>query len=141
MTPNKSWFEDLDEQVSDSVLLGNNKSCKIIAIGSVRFKLHDGAERVIKNVRLVPDLKRNLISLSEFDKQGYVFKGENGVLKVLKGSMIFMKGMQKNGMYSLIGALVMGSAATVSVIRLSKTELWHRRLGHMSERGLTELGK
>jgi len=90
----------------------------------VRFKLHDGHERVIKNVRLVSDLKRNLISLSEFDKQGYVFKGENGVLKVLKGSMIFMKGMQKNGLYSLIGALVMGSAATVSVIRLSKTELW-----------------
>ena len=107
----------------------------------MRFKLHDGAERVIKNVRLVPDLKRNLISLSEFDKQGYLFKGENGVLKVLKGSMIFMKGMQKNGMYSLIGALVMGSAATVSVIRLSKTELWHRRLGHVSERGLIELGK
>ena len=61
--------------------------------------------------------------------------------RVQKGSMIFMKGMQKNGMYSLIGALVMGSAATVSVIRLSKTELWHRRLGHVSERGLIELGK
>ena len=141
MTPNKSWFEELDEQVGVSVLLGNNKSCEITGIGSVRFKLHDGAERVIKNVRLVPDLKRNLISLSEFDKQGYVFKGENGVLKVLKGSMIFMKGMQKNSLYSFIGEVVMGSTTVVSVKRLSKTELWHRRLGHMSERGLIELGK
>jgi len=52
----------------------------------VRFKLHDGAKRVIKNVRLVLDLKRNLISLSEFNKHGYVFKGENEVMKVLKGS-------------------------------------------------------
>ena len=86
----------------------------------MRFKLHDGAERVIKNVRLVPDLKRNLISLSEFDKQGYVFKGENGVLN---GSLIFMKGIQKNGMYSLIGEVVMGSVAAVSVKRLSKTKL------------------
>jgi len=73
MNPNKSWFEDLDEQVSDSVLLGNNKSCKITAIGSVRFKLHDGTEIVINNVRLVPDLKRNLISLSRFDKQASYF--------------------------------------------------------------------
>ena len=76
----------------------------------LRFKLYDGVERVINNVRLVPDLKRNLISLSEFDKKGYVFKGENEVLKVLKGSMIFMKGMQKNGLHSLMGEVVMGSA-------------------------------
>jgi len=132
MTPNKSWFEELDEQVGGSILLGNNKSCKITRIGSVRFKLHDGAKRVIKNVRLIPDLKRNLISLSEFDKQGYVFKEENGVLKVLKCSIIFMKGMQKNGLYSLIGEVMIGSAVAVSVKRLSKTELWHRRLGHIS---------
>ena len=70
-----------------------------------------------------------------------MFKGENGVLKVLKGSMIFMNEMQKNGLYSLIGEVVMGSAVAVFVKRLSKTELWHRRLGHISERGLIELGK
>ena len=34
MTPNKSWFEELDEQVGGSVLLGNYKSCKIIGIRS-----------------------------------------------------------------------------------------------------------
>ena len=56
MTPNKSWFEELDEQVSGLVLLGNKKSCKITGIRSMRFKLHDGAERVIKNVRLVPEI-------------------------------------------------------------------------------------
>ena len=43
----------------------------------LRFKLYDGVERVINNVRLVPDLKRNLISLSEFDKKGYVFKSKS----------------------------------------------------------------
>ena len=89
----------------------------------MRLKLYDGAERVIKNVRLVPNLKRNLISLSEFDKQGYVFKGGNEVLKVLNGSMIFMKGTKKNGLYSLIRQVVMGSVAVVSIERLLKTEL------------------
>jgi len=49
--------------------------------------------------------------------------------------MIFMKGVQKNGMYSLIGEVVMGSAATTSIKRFSKTELWHRRLRHVSRRG------
>ena len=55
--------------------------------------------------------------------------------------MIFMKGMQKNGLYSLIGEVVMGPVAIVSVKRLSKIELWHKRLGHVSERWLIELGK
>ena len=55
--------------------------------------------------------------------------------------MIFMKGMQKNGLYSLIGEVVMGPVAIVSVKRLSKIELWHKRLGHVSERGLIELEK
>lgn len=75
------------------MLLGNNKPFKITGIGSVRFKLHDGTERVIINVRLVPDLKRNLVLPSEFDKMGCVFKGERGILKVLKGSMVIMKGV------------------------------------------------
>ena len=73
MTPNKNVFEELCEQDGGSVLLGNNKACKIAGIGSVRFKLHDESIRLLTEVRYVPDLKRNLISLGEFDKKGYVF--------------------------------------------------------------------
>ena len=51
------------------VLLGDNKPCKIEGIGSIRFKFHDGAERILTEVRYVPEMKRNLISLDEFDKK------------------------------------------------------------------------
>lgn len=39
---------------------------------------------------------------------GYSFKAENGVLKVMKGSLIIMKGIRKNGLYSLQGSTVVG---------------------------------
>lgn len=66
MTPKKEVFEELCEQDGGSVLLGSNKAFKIVGIGSLRFKLHDESIRLLIDVRHVPDLKRNLISLGAF---------------------------------------------------------------------------
>ena len=71
MIPNHLWFQQF-------VLLSDNMSYKIIGIGTIKFHLHDITERMLKEVRYVPSLKRNLISLSELEKKGYVFKGERG---------------------------------------------------------------
>ena len=111
MTPNKPWFEKFTELQGGSVLLGNNKPCKIQGIGSIRLKLHDGIEKIIQDVRYVPDLKRNLISLGELDRKGYLFRDENGTLEVMKDSRIVMRGVRKHGLYSLEGEVVVGSVA------------------------------
>ena len=42
-------------------MMGNNVVCKIIEIGNIRLKLYDVTIRELKQVRFVPDLKRNLI--------------------------------------------------------------------------------
>ena len=95
MTPNRMYFEEFQKLEGGSMLLGSNQSCKITGIGAVRFKFHDGTERLLKDVRHVPDLKRNLISFGELDKGGYVFRGENGILKITSGSMVVMRGIKK----------------------------------------------
>lgn len=120
-------------------MLGNNKSCKILGIGSVRIKMFDGMERLLQGVRFVPELKRNLISLGTFDQNGFVFKAEGGILKHLKGALVVMKGRRNNGLYSLIGCTIIGSVAFTSTQHMDKAQLWHRRLGHVSEKGLIEL--
>lgn len=51
----------------------------------------------------MPDFKRNLLSLGMLDQAGCSFKGEGGVLKTCKGSMVIMKGIRKNGLYRLQG--------------------------------------
>ena len=140
MTPNISCFdEEFSDQAERLVLLQNNKPCKIAGIRSIRFRLYDGVERLLIEVRYAPNLKRILISLGELDKKGYVFKGEQGLLKAVKGSMVVMKGIKKNGLYSLEGDIVIGSTTSISEKLVSKTELWHMRLGHVSEKGLIKL--
>lgn len=94
---------------------------------------------ILQEVRFVPDLKRNLISLGVLDQLGYCFKSENGNPRVTKGSMVVMKGVRMNGMFFLLGSTVIGSVSLVTKTDMAKT--WHLRLGHVSERGMSILHK
>ncbi|KAH9679155.1 hypothetical protein KPL71_026007 [Citrus sinensis] len=140
MCPNKNLFTNYETCDGGIVVMGNDSSCRVVGRGSIRLKMFDGMIRELRDVRHVPDLKRNLISLGMLDKTGCLVKLESGTLKVLKGSMVVMKGNMSNGLYVLQGSAVIGDVA-VSNQKLNKTMLWHMRLGHMSERGLIELSK
>lgn len=54
--------------------------------------MFDGKFWTFGEVRHVPTLNRNIISLSTFDSKGYKYTGEGGVLKVSKGSRVVLKG-------------------------------------------------
>ena len=76
MYPNRNWFST-NETVSKSVvLMGYNSSCRIAGIGAVRIKMFDGVVRTLDDVRHVPDMKRNMISLSTLDSKRYKYTGE-----------------------------------------------------------------
>ncbi|XP_062086297.1 uncharacterized mitochondrial protein AtMg00300-like [Humulus lupulus] len=54
--------------------------------------------------------------------------------------MVTMRRELRHGLYILQGDIVIDSTA-VSTQIIDKTEMWHKRLGHMSHKGLLELGK
>ena len=54
--------------------------------------MFDGIIRTLTDVRHVPYLKRNLISLSTLDLNGYKFIGKGGVIRVSRGAFVVMKG-------------------------------------------------
>ncbi|KAH9648352.1 hypothetical protein KPL70_025549 [Citrus sinensis] len=58
--------EDLQRD-GGKVMMGNNAICKVIGMGNVSLRLHDGTTWELREVRYVPDLKRNLISLGITD--------------------------------------------------------------------------
>ena len=43
--------------------MGDNHPCNIEGMGTVRIKMEDGMVRELKEVRYIPQLKRNLISV------------------------------------------------------------------------------
>lgn len=103
--------------------------------------MHDGMERLLKEVRYIPKLKRNLISLVMLNQSDCTFKSEYGTLKVAKGSLMVMKGIIKNGLYTLVGKTIIGEASPVQNRMEDKVLLWHRRLSYDSQQGLQELEK
>jgi len=81
-------------------------------IGTVCIKMFDGIVRELKEVRYVPQLKRNLISVGALETLGLVVSIRDGVLKMTKGSIVVMKGVRRNNLYYLKGSIVTGQVET-----------------------------
>lgn len=139
MTPMRDWLFDFDSSSGGKVLMGNNQSCRVEGTGSIRLKTEDNTVKILKEVRHIPDLKINLISLGVFDKAGYNYRAQCGVIKIHKGIMMVLKGKLINGLYVLQAETVTGEAEPVQ--SESEVDLWHKRLGHMSQTGIQELCK
>ena len=71
--PNRAWFQTFNQTNGGKVLLGDNKACTIAGIRMIKLGLEDESERILWEVRYVPNLKRNLISLEGFDREGCSF--------------------------------------------------------------------
>nr|GFA67652.1 retrovirus-related Pol polyprotein from transposon TNT 1-94 [Tanacetum cinerariifolium] len=101
MTPRLDLFFDFLECDRGRVLLGDNRECKIRDIGKVRLQLKDRSSFVLHNVRYIPELKRNLISLGTLEKEGYTVNLQSGKIKVINGSRIVLSGTQGIIVYTL----------------------------------------
>ena len=95
--------------------MGNNVSCKVASVGTIKIRMFDGVVKTLGNVRYVPNLKRNFISLRTLDSKGYRYTGEGGVLKISKSSPVVMKGHKKiANLYVMQGSVVTGYAVIAS---------------------------
>ena len=52
--------------------MGDDHTCNVEGIGTVHIKMFDGIVRESKEVRYVPQLKRNLISICALKTLGHV---------------------------------------------------------------------
>ena len=68
-------------------------------IGTVRIKMFDGIVRELKEVRHVPQHKWNLIFVGALKTLSLVVSKRDGVLKMIKGSMVVIKGVRQNNLY------------------------------------------
>ncbi|KAG8501173.1 hypothetical protein CXB51_003270 [Gossypium anomalum] len=89
MSPNRDWFTTYETVSESVVLMGNNASCKIAGVGTIKVKMFDG-----------------------------VITAESGVFKDFQGSLVVMKGQRKTAkLYVLQGSTVTGDAAVASFLQ------------------------
>ena len=137
----KEWFFNFTELDGGVVYLTDNQPCKIAGIGSISLKNHDGSTRVLTDVRYIPKLEKNLISLGTLESKGFTIIMQNGILKVVSGALVVMKGIRRNNLYLYQGSTAVGTAVAVSEVDkvAEMSRLWHMRLGHAGERSLQTL--
>src|SRR4051812_5652504 len=80
MMPNKDWFHSYMSVDSDSVLMDNDASCKVTEIENIKIKMFDGMISMLGNIRHVPNLRKNLISLGTLDGNENTCRSESGIM-------------------------------------------------------------
>ena len=89
-----------------SVVMDDDRPRNMEGICTVHIKMFDGMVRELKDVSYVPQLKRNLISVGALKALGLEISIRDGVLKMVKGSIVVLKGVQHNYLYYLKGSTV-----------------------------------
>ena len=70
--------------------------------------MFDGMVRKLKKVRYVPQLKKYLISVGVLEALGFEISIRYGVIKMIRGSMVILKGVRCNNLYYLKSCTIIG---------------------------------
>ncbi|GKV11764.1 hypothetical protein SLEP1_g22987 [Rubroshorea leprosula] len=84
-------------------------------------------------------MRMNLLSAKALDEEGYTHYFGNGSWKLTKGSLVVAKGRACCSLYKT--HMKMCGAQLNTVEDEASPNLWHKRLAHMSEKGLQLLAK
>jgi len=109
---NMDWFSNFEKLDGCSVIMGDDRPCNMEGIGTVQIKMFDGMIQELKEVRYVPQLKRNLIYVGTLKTLGLEVSIKDEILRMIKGSMVVLKGVRWNNLYYLKGSTVTGQVAT-----------------------------
>ena len=124
--------------------LRDDKPYAITSIGTIKNQLHDGVVRTLYDVRHIPDMRKNMIFLGTLHANGFNYRFDNDkeILRVTKGVLTMMKEKRTmKNIYKLLRKIVVDGVVVVESDHDNCTKLWHMRVGHLSECGMTEMHK
>jgi hypothetical protein len=137
-TPHRKHFLDYVQGDFGQVHLGNDAPCKIVGMRKVKIKQRNVNQWLLKGVRHVPNLMKNIISIGQLKSEGCISIFTNKAWNVTKGSLVIAKGEK-------VGTLYLCTGNTDSSISLASigvdTTLWNHSIGHMNENGMNILQK
>ena len=115
--------------------LANGEALDVVGRGDVWIILPNGSVWLLQKVKHIPDPGRNLISVGQFDDEGHARLFFGGTWKVTKGDMVLACGRKTGTLYMTSIPRDIIAIAEAS----ADASLLHRRLGHISEKGMKML--
>ena len=137
VTPRREFFSSYTPGDFGTLKMGNDGLTKVIGVGEVSLKTESGTSLLLKDVKHALDIRLNLISIGKLNDDGYYSHEGDGKWKLTKGSLVVAKGMKHSSLYVLQAKISNGMCNVVEDV----TALWHKRLCHMSEKGMSILVK
>ncbi|GKV47387.1 hypothetical protein SLEP1_g54294 [Rubroshorea leprosula] len=136
MCGKKEFFVDLDESYRSKVKFADESTVPVMGKGRILIKLKNGDHNYISDVFYVPDMKSNLLSLSQLLERGYNMLLCDNQLSIfdVKGTLILKAPLSKNRMFRVDIASEVYTC--LSAILKDDSWLWHLRFGHLNFRSL-----
>jgi hypothetical protein len=113
-TPHRKHFMDYVQGDFGQVHLGDDVPCKIVGMGKVKVKKRNGNQWLLKEVRHIPYLRKNLISIGKLASEVCISIFTDNLCKVTKVSLEIEKGEK-------VGTLYLCTSNTNSSISLAST--------------------
>ena len=129
-------LRSVKSQNRNTVRLGNGQECKITGIGEVTIQLPNENTITLHQVRHVPVVKRGLVFIDMLAEDEYRTTLNESTWMISRGNLQIGCGHKYNNLYQLMAINLEGS---VNVAKKTDPNLWHGRLGHMSQVRLDRL--
>ena len=114
------------------MFLRDDESYDIVGKGEVMVSLSNGSKLKLRNVKHIPQLKRNLISIGQLADREIKITFDGDVCKITKGAIVMAHDKKEGTFYMTSGfrALILVASSVLDA------GVWHQRLEHMSEKGM-----
>lgn len=112
---------DDSDSSSDVLVVSDRRSTKgyrVAGVGDIKIKMFDGVERMLRGVRHVPGLRRNLISLGVLHDGGMVFRCDRDrkIMKIMEDEVtVMIGGRTASHLYKLQGSTIAGGVMETGV--------------------------
>lgn len=138
MTMNKDYFNTEVVCENSDITIANNNRLRVLSSGNVSVHLGK-MQATLTNVKCVPNLCTNLISVSQMAKNGNRIVFENKVCNIFnKQSQLIATAEMENDLYRL-NCNVISTKNNIALITADKQNIWHRRMGHICNENLLKV--
>ena len=97
--PRRELFASFEELDGGLISMGDDHTCQMVGKGIVRIRMYDETLRELKKKRYILRMTKNLSSVGALEAEGLRGTLGEGVLKMLSGSLIVLKGIRCNNVY------------------------------------------
>ena len=120
-SPSKELFRNFKSENFEKVYLADNKTLEIEGKGDVSIQTPVENQWTLQDVRYIPGLKKNLISIGQLDSTDYAAEFGKSSWKIVNGAIVVARGTKSGNLYTTSECINM----TVAAESASNSSLWH----------------